>query len=93
MGSALQVLLYFLDAYVGNTEISYPEEQLIVAARLLIKPLLERTFQKETPPVNDEILQLIVTRLFENPENTSKSISRALLSERLHPLRILVQSQ
>ena len=68
----MQVLLYFLDAYVGKGEISYPEEQLIIAARLLIKPLLEKTYEEKASPVDDEILKLIVCRLFDNPENMSK---------------------
>lgn len=69
------MLLYFLDAYIGSGEMSYPEDQLIIAAKLLIKPLLEKTYEKKAPPVDNEIIRLIVSRLLDNPENASEQFS------------------
>ena len=69
----VQVVLYFLDAYKGEGEISYTEEQLIAAARLLIRPLLEKGYQNKALPVDDGILELMVARLFNSPEQSSES--------------------
>ena len=86
--------MYFLDAYIESGEPVYPEDQLIIAARLLIKPLLEKTYEKKASPVDNEILKLIVSRLFDNPENTSELYNLVIklhfclhLSKNVHKLR------
>lgn len=74
------MLLYFLDAYAGKTEISYTEEHLIVIARLLIRPMLEKGHERKALAVDSKILELMITRLFDNPEQTSEKSCQSIVS-------------
>lgn len=80
----LQVLLYFLEAFKGEGSVIYPEPQLIMAAKYLIRPMLEKGYEKNAPAIDDEVLDPLVTCLFDSREQSSALSNPSPPSRSLH---------
>lgn len=64
--------MYFLDAYSSSDRQRLPEDVLIIAARLLIRPMLAKGFERNASIVDNSILEIMMRRLFDSPEQPSK---------------------
>lgn len=63
--------MHFLDAYAQVETPQYSQQQLVSAAKLIIRPMLERSFDAEEKLLNQEILGSMVKHIFDAPEDIS----------------------
>jgi hypothetical protein len=65
-GMYVQIMRYFIECYGQR---SRPEEQLVQIARLLILPMVNAGFDADEKIVDEEMLALVVSSMFDPPED------------------------
>lgn len=61
--------MHFLDAYANTA--AYPQEQLVVAAKLLIRPMLEKAFDEGEALLDQDILNSMIKHIFDAPDDSA----------------------
>ena len=75
-----QLLAYFIEAF---RERKRSQEQLVCAAKLLIRPMLAASYERGEAVVDKDVLDIMIQHMFEPPEELA-SMPLAFLSNHIN---------